>query len=116
MYLGHSVDLLISLLQSAIVLLVMKVQGIHVGYKKIKNNSTRKAMFPYPLLDATVIAVAGIIYIILTFYLGPKYPSAQWVAYFFVYGVWLLVWVGIIMLLKRYADKLLSRYVSEINQ
>ena len=94
----------------------MKVQGIHVGYKEIKDNSTRKAMFPYPLLDATVIAVAGIIYIILTFYLGPKYASAQWVAYLFVYGVWLLVWAGIIMLLKRYADKLLSRYVSEINQ
>lgn len=77
MYLGHSVDLFISLLQSAIVLLVMKVQGIHVGYKEIKDNSTRKAMFPYPLLDATVIAVAGIIYIILTFYLGPKYASAR---------------------------------------
>ncbi len=39
----------------------MKVQGIHVGYKEIKDNSTRKALFPYPLLDATVIAVAGII-------------------------------------------------------
>lgn len=77
MYLGHSADLFISLLQSAIVLLIMKVQGIHVGYKEIKDNSTRKAMFPYPLLDATVIAVAGIIYIILTFYLGPKYASAR---------------------------------------
>lgn len=112
----HGADYFIDLLIGSIAIFIMTLQGGHLAVRSIQNFSMEKARVPYRLFDSIVSAIIGIIFILLVFYFYFRYPTAQWPVFLFVNGLWLLAWAVIMIRVKRYADRLISRYSLEEKQ
>lgn len=99
-FLIHGSGYFIILLMSTVLLLIITVQAGHSMIRIDPDFPPEKAKVPYPLFDSVMVGISGIIYIILVFYFGPKFPNVQWPADLFAFGVLLLFWSIVLLFTK----------------
>lgn len=105
---GYFINLLIVLLA----LIIMTVQAAHLIIRSYPHSSEENTKLTYPLFDSILMVILGIVFITIGLYFSKAPPDTQWQTLLFITGIWLVGWAALMIVIKRYTDRLIANHIN----